>query len=86
MSFVNVTELIVVERLNKILEDSDCCKCEICMNDMIAYALNRLRNIYVNTSKGELITRAKASELQNSIDIDVAVMQAIQVIKNKKNH
>ena len=80
MSVVNVMERIVQERLELLLEDADCCKCEQCIDDMMAMALNSLKPKYVNTLKGELFSRIDAKKYQNTIDIDVSVAKAINAV------
>ena len=80
MSVVNVMERVVEERLEKLLEEYDCCKCEKCIDDMMAMALNTLKPKYVNSVKGELFSRIDATKYQNTIDIDVAVTKAIETV------
>ena len=80
MSVVNVMENVVKERLEKLLEDYDCCKCEKCIDDIMAMALNTLKPKYVNSVKGELFTRIDATKYQNTIDKDVAITKAIETV------
>ncbi|MGN0674602.1 MAG: late competence development ComFB family protein [Oscillospiraceae bacterium] len=82
MSVVNVMESVVSERLDALLADTDCCKCERCKGDMLAMALNSLPPKYVNSHKGELFSRIDATKYQNTIDIDVAVAKAISVVSS----
>ncbi len=82
MSVVNVMESVVIERLDSLLADADCCKCERCKGDMLAMALNSLKPKYVNSHKGELFSRIDATKYQNTIDIDVAVAKAIEVVSS----
>ncbi len=42
MALINMTEIIVRQRLEELLKNYDCCKCEQCFYDMMAYALNSL--------------------------------------------
>ncbi|MGN0586446.1 MAG: late competence development ComFB family protein [Oscillospiraceae bacterium] len=86
MAMVNLMEQIVWDKLDHMLEDCDCCKCDICRNDMAAYALNSLRPKYVNTQEGELFGRLDTTRYQNSIDIDVAVSKAIAIVSASPRH
>ena len=54
---------------------------------MKAYALNRLTPKYVSTVNGQVFTRIK-QELENqpSVDLDVAIIQAIQHISASPRH
>lgn len=83
MAVVNVMESIVRERLEILLKESDCCKCEKCIDDMMAIALNTLKPKYVNSRKGELFSRLDTTKYQNTIDIDVAVTKAINIVSSK---
>lgn len=80
MAAVNVMENIVMEKLAERLTGINCCKCEKCINDMMAVALNELQPKYVNTRKGELFTRIDATKQQNAIDLDVAITKAIETV------
>lgn len=86
MALVNMAEPIVKERLTELLEKSDCCKCDICFTDMMAIALNQVKPKYVNTHQGELLQRVNAHILQNSIDMDIAIMKAIELVRQAPHH
>ncbi|MBP1550038.1 MAG: late competence development ComFB family protein [Oscillospiraceae bacterium] len=80
MATVNVMENLVMEKLAERLAVMECCKCDRCINDMLAVALNELQPKYVNTRKGELFTRIDATKQQNAIDLDVAITKAIETV------
>ncbi len=80
MALVNMTEVIVRKRLSDMLENMDCCKCEQCYLDMLALALNQLPAVYVNSHQGELISRVNSGTIQKTIDMDVAVIKAINIV------
>lgn len=86
MAVVNVMEHIVSERLDTLLEDSDCCKCSECKQDMLAFALNLVKPKYVNSTRGELFGRIDSTKLQNSVDIDIAVAKAISTVSASPKH
>ena len=84
---INMMEHYVDERLSELLAKNDCCKCEVCVEDMKAYALNRLPSRYVSTVNGEIFTRiTQEMESQPTVDLDVAVMQAITNISSNPRH
>ncbi|MDE5742097.1 MAG: late competence development ComFB family protein, partial [Oscillospiraceae bacterium] len=62
---VNVMEEVVRERLDVFLKDVDCCKCDTCIGDMMAMALNTLKPKYVNSKKGALFTKLTATKMQH---------------------
>lgn len=86
MSLVNVMESIVDEKLAEMLAGEDCCKCEKCLEDMKAIALNHLPAKYVSSRNGELFSKLDSTIRQNSADIMVAVSKAIDCVSAKPGH
>ncbi len=80
MPVINVMEQIVADKLESFLEKMDCCKCQECRHDMLAYALNLIDPKYVNSQTGELFIRIDSMRFQNSVDIDIAVSKAIAAV------
>lgn len=88
MALVNITELIVREKLTEILDEEypDACRCERCIDDILAIVLNRLPPQYVSTPKGALFKRIDATTPQNSVDIKIVIVQAIELVKTAPRH
>lgn len=86
MAVVNIMEKIMSERINALIENMDCCKCELCKQDMLAYALNSVEPKYVNSAAGELFGRIDSTKLQNSVDIDIAAAKAIAAVSASPRH
>jgi len=86
MAVINIMESIISDKLDMQLEGHDCCKCEDCKQDMLAFALNLVPPKYVNSPKGALFGRINSTKLQNSVDIDIAVAKAINVVSSSPNH
>ncbi len=86
MALINIMETIVRSKLDEILKTKDVCKCQTCYLDMVAMSLNSLKPKYVNTLKGELLVKINALERQNAIDIEVAILKAIDTVKKQPNH
>lgn len=85
----NITEEIVLETLEKMLEReefSDVCKDEKCLIDMATYALNRLPAKYVASSKGEVFSKTEELEQQHSVDVLSVVTQSIKIVSENKNY
>lgn len=82
----NVMEILVEDKLKRVLNSLDCCTCEQCQNDIIAHALNHLPPRYSVSSKGELYTKAGAMGLQCSADIMSAISQAVVAVKEHPRH
>ena len=86
MALINMTEMIVRPVLTEALEEADCCKCERCYLDMLAVALNQLKPHYVNSTEGQLISKASNLTLQNKIDTNIAVLKAINIVSRVPHH
>lgn len=82
INVINVMEEVVKDRLEALLKDTDCCKCDTCKGDMLAMALNTLKPKYVNSHKGELFSKIDVTKYQNSVEIDVAVAKAITTVSS----
>lgn len=87
MSYKNYMEDAVIEELTTLLEQSrDICKCEMCREDIVAYALNRLPAKYVATELGNIYTHLNQLKAQSRADIIVQLMEAAKVVKAKPRH
>ncbi len=83
----NYMERVVKETLEKLLKDrNDICKCEECIADMMAYALNRLPPKYVVTDRGYVFSKLSEIETQFQVDVLEAVLEAIEVISKNPRH
>ncbi|MGN0641976.1 MAG: late competence development ComFB family protein [Huintestinicola sp.] len=86
MAIHNMTEEIVRPRLEELLKDYDCCKCEKCVDDMMAIILNNVKPQYVNSNEGALFSRINSTRVQVTTDIDVAIIKAINLVSSKPHH
>ncbi len=86
MAIVNISEILVKQKLTELLEKSDCCKCHTCYLDMLAIALNNCPPHYVNTLQGELFVKIDSTQRQMNVDLDVIITKAIETVKNNPNH
>jgi len=64
----------------------DICKCEKCLMDIKAIALNNLEPQYVVTGKGELYAQVKEMSLQYEANIMKAVLDGISVVSEHPMH
>ena len=79
-------EKFVEDKLNAMLANENCCKCEHCLEDMKAIALNKLPAKYVSTHNGELFSKLDSTIRQNSADITIAVSSAIACVSRNPSH
>ncbi len=86
MALVNVMEKVVEDKLEEMLKSENCCKCERCIEDMKAIALNKLPAKYVSTHNGELFSKLDSTLRQMVVDINVAVSNAIACVSKNPSH
>lgn len=87
MDIKNYMERVVENKLNELLEEfPELCKCEECIADIEALALNHLVPHYIATEKGELYTKLDTVKLQSEVDVTKAIIDAIKIVKQKPHH
>lgn len=86
MALINMMERFVDEKLEEMLAGENCCKCERCVEDMRAIALNKMPAKYVSTRNGELFSKAESKVRQNSVDMNIAVAYAIDCVSKHPSH
>ncbi|OQX81134.1 MAG: competence protein ComFB [Candidatus Omnitrophica bacterium 4484_70.1] len=68
------------------LEKEDLCRCERCLSDIMAFALNRLPPKYVVTQKGRVYVKLDELKLQKKVDVIRSITEAIKVVKENPRH
>lgn len=84
--FKNVMETLVMQKLDDIINQLDCCKCKKCRLDMASYALNRLPSKYVATQQGELFARLDSISVQQEADVAAMLTLAARIVKEHPRH
>ena len=64
---VNITEEIVLRRVDKVIESMNFCKCDSCKMDIIAIALNQLSPQYVVCDPSTIEERVENSPLNQQV-------------------
>ena len=83
----NYMEEVVDRTIEEILAPrEDICKCERCILDIKALALNHLPPKYVVTDMGYVYTKVNELENQFKADITVAVTNAMKIIRKNPRH
>lgn len=86
MALINIMKEIVSNEAQKLIKETELSCNEDCINDIKAIALNSLPPKYVNTTKGQLFARIDALLSQHQVDVQVAVLKAIDIVKkNPRN-
>ncbi len=82
----NEAEEIVKEVLERELEkDDDICKCQDCVLDIVAFALNNIKPIYKTSLTGSLYAKS-ARQTEYVKAAEDAVKYAIDVVKKNPSH
>ena len=84
--YENMMEPVVEEVLERMLPDLKCCTCELCQNDIIAWALNHLPPKYVAPRAGGVISKADTLRIQHLTDVRTALVQAVNVVSEHPRH
>lgn len=82
----NVMESLVEEKVDKILHTLDCCQCDQCRNDIVAYALNQLPTKYVVTQQGEAYSKIYVLSVQHDADILAAITAGANLVREHPRH
>ena len=82
----NAMEDLVEELYEEMHDGFDCCDCEQCRADIVAYTLNQLPAKYVVTKAGGAISKADSLRIQHHTDVRTAIMLAAQVVKEFPRH
>jgi len=82
----NYMEEIVYNQMKDILCDINMCKCEKCLMDVAAIALNDLPSKYIVTEKGELYSKINALSQQFEVDVVSAITKAAVLVKRRPRH
>lgn len=82
----NYMEEIVFYQMKDVLADINVCKCEKCMMDIAAIALNDLPTKYIVTEKGELYSKINILMQQFEVDVVSAITKAAVLVKRNPRH
>ena len=80
----NITEKLVMEKLDVVLNSMNCCKCDRCKMDIIAMSLNELEPQYVVKTKGMIEDKDTLNEISQKVT--TAVFKAALTVRKKPRH
>lgn len=81
----NVTEKLVLKKLDATLKKMNCCRCDRCKEDIIAISLNNLKPMYIVATKDEI--KQKVHELSEmSSEITTEVIKAVLTVRKNPRH
>jgi len=79
-------EEVVLNLMESVLNDIDMCKCEQCVMDIAAIALNNLPPKYISTETGELYSKVNVLRNQFEVDVISAITRAAVLVKKSPRH
>ena len=82
----DLVDQILMDILNNNEDYKDVCRCDSCISDIKAKALNNIKPFYITGKKGEIYGEYFIREFQNNTNIVMEVVKAIECIKNNKTH
>lgn len=82
----NVMEDVVFQKIDEVLERFNCCKCEVCRQDIIAIALNNLPPKYVAATEQKMTTKIQMTMVKAASDANAALVKAAIVVRNNPRH
>jgi len=87
-SIENLNEELVIEVMEKIInDDNTICKCQLCIEDIYALSLNKIKPLYVQSTFKE--STFKGYDLKKILDKELvgkAINDAIATISRNPNH
>ena len=87
-SIENLNEELVIEIMEKIInDDNTICKCQLCIEDIYALSLNKIKPLYVQSTFKE--STFKGYDLKKILDKELvgkAINDAIATISGNPNH
>lgn len=81
--FVNLQELLVLEKIDIAFTKFTCCDCERCRKDIVAITLNMLPSRYHVISDGE---PQKQATNQQHAEVSSAIIKAILIVRTNPRH
>ncbi|MDP3773176.1 MAG: late competence development ComFB family protein [Gemmatimonadales bacterium] len=77
----NVMEDIVKRVYVELLPSApDPCNCDLCREDVMVYALNRLPAHYVVTLRGQVLSELEMNADQSRADVAIALMEGFETV------
>lgn len=87
---INYNEISVKKFLDNILTTDpnykDVCSCQMCIDDIMAKALNNLKPFYITSKTGEVFAEYNSLEVQSNTEVIKEVINAIEFISKNKHH
>lgn len=82
----NVMEDVITEKLEAVIDTLECCKCDRCKMDIVAYTLNHVPPKYALTDEGKIMSLLSINDQQIDADLTKVIVQASKIVAEKPHH
>ncbi len=82
----NVTEKLVLSKLEATLKKMNCCRCDRCKEDIVAIALNNLKPMYMVASRKDIEIKIHSSLKDIGSEITTEVIKAALTVRKNPRH
>ncbi len=83
---VNIVEAVVREKTRELIKTMDMCCCEVCYLNACAIALNSLKQLYVTTYKGALLSKISTIGVGYQAVLICEIIKALMIVKASPRH
>lgn len=81
----NITENLVINKIDATLKKMKCCRCDRCKEDIVAIALNNLKPMYIVATKDDI--EQKINEMKDSgNEVTTEVIKAVLTVRKNPRH
>lgn len=81
----NITERLVMERLESTLGKMNCCRCDRCREDIVAIALNNLKPKYIVTDKNNIKDKVHSFNYMGR-EVTTEIIKAVLIVRKNPRH
>lgn len=83
----NYMEDVIEHLLPTVLDNyQDICKCEKCLEDIRAIALNQFKPLYAATELGSVFVRVNETDVQFRTDVLNQIIRAVEIVSKNPRH
>ncbi len=84
----NINEEVVIELMEKVLDkDKSICRCQLCIEDIFALSLNKLKPLYVqSTSREGVFKEYDLTKLLDRELVEKSVLEALKRVSRYPHH
>ncbi len=83
---LNLTERLVADMVDDVMQKTNVCTCPVCKNDVMALALNSLTQNYVTSDAGKQYLQLGFYRKQHETDVLAALIKACVRVKAAPKH